>query len=206
MHVIDLTHTFTPDMPVYPGDPKVTLEQIARLEKDTYNDHSLTTAMHVGTHMDAPFHMIEEGQKLDELNLEKFIGDGVLIDVRGKKEIDESCLTEAGLNNNSIVLIYSGKGSEYRKSSYFENIPYLTEAFAQSLVKRKIKMVGMDFLGPDPDAPWPTHKILLGAGIPILENVANLDQLEGIKKFQVIALPAKLESDAAPARVIAIIN
>jgi len=78
MKLIDLTHTFTSDMPVYPGDPKATLEQIAFIEKDTYNDHKLTTAMHVGTHMDASLHMHADGKKMDEINPERFFGKGVL--------------------------------------------------------------------------------------------------------------------------------
>lgn len=49
-------------MPVYPGDPKPTLEQVAFIAKDTFNDHKLTTVMHVGTHIDAPLHMIANGK------------------------------------------------------------------------------------------------------------------------------------------------
>lgn len=204
MKIIDFTHSFTPDMPVYPGDPKATLEQVAFIEKDTFNDHRLITVMHVGTHIDAPLHMIAGGKRVDEIDPSKFIGDGIMLDVRGKKMIDEDSLNGVDLNNNSVVLLYSGKGAEYRKKSYYENIPYLTEGIAKKLASAKIKMAGMDFLGPDPDAPWPAHKILLGAGIMIIENLANLEKLVGVKKFQVIALPAKLQADAAPVRVIAI--
>jgi kynurenine formamidase len=74
------------------------------------------------------------------------------------------------------------------------------------MVKLEVKIVGMDMLGPDYDKPWATHKVLLGNDILILENLTNLDQLLNIEHFDVIALPAKLHSDAAPVRVVAIIK
>ena len=70
----------------------------------------------------------------------------------------------------------------------------------------EVKMVGMDMLGPDYDKPWLTHKILLGHNITILENLTNLDQLLNAGEFEVIALPAKFQADAAPVRVIAKTN
>lgn len=203
MKIIDLTHTFTSDMPVYPGDPKATLEQVAFIEKDTYNDHRLTTVMHVGTHMDAPLHMISDGKKIDQISLDKFMGKGVLIDVRGKDKIDADVLENLSLEEGAVVLLLTGFGSKYRSDDYFKDYPYLTEDFANKMVELKVSMVGMDMLGPDLDKPWVTHKILLGSEILILENLTNLDQLLGVEDFEVIALPAKLSSDSAPVRVIA---
>ncbi len=203
MKIIDLTHKFTNNMPVFPGDPKSTLEQIAFIDKDTYNDHKLTTAMHVGTHMDAPLHMIEEGKTIDEITPDRFIGKGVLVDVRGKDKIDPAVLKNVHIDEGSIVLLYTGFGSKFGTDYYFKGYPYLTADFANKMVELKVKMVGMDMLSPDLDKPWITHKILLGNGILILENLTNLDQLLDAKDFEIIALPAKLNSDAAPVRVTA---
>ncbi len=205
MKIIDLTHTFDSDMPVYPGDPKSTLEQVAHIEKDTFNDHKITTVMHVGTHMDAPFHMIVSGKKVDEINPDRFFGKGVLIDVRGKKDIDVSALKGIKVKKNSIVLLYTGFGKKYRSTNYYKDYPELKEDFARKMVELGVKIVGMDMLGPDYDKPWITHKILLGNDIVILENLTNLDQLLNIATFQIIALPAKLKSDAAPVRVVAVL-
>lgn len=206
MKIIDLTHTFTNNMPVFPGDPKSTLEQIAFIEKDTYNDHKLTTLMHVGTHMDAPLHMIAGGKTINEITPDKFIGKGALIDVRGKDRIDSAVLKNVQIDEGSIVLLYTGFGSKFRTEDYFKDNPYLTEGFANKMVEFKVKMVGMDMLGPDYDKPWATHKILLGNEILILENLTNLNQLIDIKDFEVIALPGKFKSDGAPVRVIAKIH
>lgn len=206
MRIIDLTHTFTEDMPVYPGDPKSKLEQVAHIEKDTYNDHKVTTVMHVGTHMDAPFHMIKNGRKIDEIEPDRFIGPGVLIDARGKTGVNADILLDRRIKKGSIVLVYTGFGIKYRTKDYFENYPHFSEDLAEKLVELEISVVGMDMLGPDLDAPWPTHKILLGKEILILENLTNLDKLLGIKEFEVIALPAKFKTDAAPVRVVASIK
>jgi kynurenine formamidase len=202
MKFIDLTHTFTSDMPVWPGDPKPSLEQAAFIEKDTFNDHKITTVMHVGTHIDAPLHMIAGGKTIDQFPLDKFIGKGVLLDVRGKEKIEASVLSDFEIEEGSVVLLYCGYGDKYESQDYWEGYPEVTEDFAQKVVELKVKMVGMDIIGPDHDQPWLVHKILLGSEILILENLTNLDQLIG-KDFEVVALPMKLKADAAPVRVIA---
>lgn len=202
MKIVDLTHTFTDDMPIFPGDPKSTLEQVAFIEKDTFNDHKITTVMHVGTHMDAPLHMIADGKTINQINPNKFIGKGVLIDVRGK-EIDSSVLKDVQIEEGSVVLLFTGFGGRYRTEDYFKDYPQLTEDFAEKLVELKVKMIGMDILDPDLDKPWITHKILLKNEILIIENLDNLDQLLGVKDFEIIALPIKIKADGAPVRVIA---
>jgi len=156
-------------MPVYLGDPLPKLHQITTLEKDGYNDHELTSVMHVGTHMDAPLHMIQNGKTIEK---------------------------------GSIVLVYTDFGKNYRNKKYYENVPNITKAFAEEMVKAQVKIIGMDILGPDAP-PFPTHKILLGNSILIIENLVNLEKLLDIPHFEVIALPMKLQSDAAWVRVVA---
>lgn len=201
--LIDLTHTFTSDMPVFPGDPKPILEQVAFIDQDSFNDHQLTTVMHVGTHMDAPKHMIKNGNRIDELKIDSFFGPGILIDVTGEKFIDEKVLDNIRIVKGSIVILYTGLGSKYRSEEYFRDNPSLTEGFARKMVEMGVKMVGMDMLGPDQDTHWPAHKVLLSNGVLILENLTNLDQLLKCKSFEIIALPTKIQSDAAPVRVVA---
>lgn len=203
MKLIDLTHTFTSDMPVFPGDPSVVLEQTVFIEKDGNNDHTLTTAMHVGTHIDAPFHMIESGKRIDEFSPDHFFGRGVLIDARGKKEIDLSVLEGVKIEKDTIVLIYTGFGEKFTSNDYFERSPAMTEDFAKKMIALNVKMVGMDTSTPDHDTNWPVHKLLLGKEIMILENLTNLNQLVNVEHFEVIALPLKLQTDASPVRVIA---
>jgi kynurenine formamidase len=204
--LIDLTHTFTSDMPVFPGDPPAHLKQTVFIEKDGNNDHTLTTAMHVGTHMDAPLHMLADGKTIDALELEQFFGNGILIDARGKKEISADLLEGLSIKEDSIILIFTGFGDKFREENYFINYPEITEDFVQKMIALKVKMVGMDISSPEHNPPWKIHKQLLSNNILILENLTNLEQLLDVENFEMIALPAKLKSDASPVRVIAKIN
>ena len=74
MHYVDLTRTYTSDMPVYPGDPKSELTQTAFLHESGYNDFTIRSGMHIGTHIDAPLHMIEDGKRISEYPIDRFIG------------------------------------------------------------------------------------------------------------------------------------
>ncbi|OGK41503.1 hypothetical protein A2954_00685 [Candidatus Roizmanbacteria bacterium RIFCSPLOWO2_01_FULL_37_12] len=204
--IVDLTYTFTDNMPVYPGDPPSSLKQVASIEKNTYTDHEIKSLMHVGTHMDAPLHMIENGKTIDKINPDKFFGKGVLIDARNQKEIGTSLLKDVIIPEGAIVLIYTGFAEKYRTKEYFENYPSMTKEFAQAMVDKKVKIVGMDILGPDTDVSWPTHKILLGKETLIIENLSNLSDLLNVKAFDVVALPAKYKAEASPVRVLVLIK
>ena len=176
MRYIDLSHTFKIPMPVWPGDPTPEIKQIAELEKNGYLDHELTTAMHVGTHIDAPAHMIEHGEWLDEITLERFAGRGVLIDARGKTQITRALLEGADIQKEDIVLVLTGFGAKYREKEYYEKFPEMTEDFADALAERDVKIVGVDAPSPDRE-PFPIHKIFLGNDILILENLTHLEEL-----------------------------
>ena len=190
-------------MPVYPGDPKASLEQVAHIEKDTYNDHKISTVMHVGTHMDAPLHMIAGGKRISDVPIETFTGPGVLIDARGYELIPATLLDQKIIPKGSILLILTGFSSKVGQPEYYESNPEISSDFAERAVKLGVKMVGMDMQSPD-RPPFPVHKILLGNDVLILENLTNLEALLNADSFTITALPLKIPADASPARVIAI--
>lgn len=203
MKLIDLSYTFIDGMPGYPGDPLVELKQIASMINDGHVDHELKTSMHVGTHMDAPLHMVEGGKKLSDYSVGKFFGPGVLIDARGKIEVGEEFLKDKKIDEGSIVLVLTGFSQKFGVSDeYFKNYPIFTEGFAKKLVELGVSIVGTDTPSPDKE-PFSVHKILLAKDILIIENLTNLESLLEVSDFQVIALPAKLDTEAAPARVVA---
>ena len=201
MKIIDLTHTFTQTMPVFPGDDLPKLEEHVDQASEIVG-FSLATGMHVGTHMDAPLHMIPTGKKLSEFGVDKFIADGHLIDARGKKEIGVELLANKNILPGDCVLIYTGFDKKFREPSFYTDHPDLTEDFARKLVQLKIKFVGMDTPSPD-KAPYVVHRILMKEEILIIEGLNNLSELLNIEQFEITALPAKFESEAAPVRVIA---
>lgn len=202
MPIIDLTHTFTSSMPVYPGDSTPELVQIARLTEHGYNDFQLKTGMHVGTHMDGPLHMLPSGKKLSEYPAHHFFGPGRLVDARGKSAIDEELLEGAFLSRGGIIVVHSDFSGKFGTEDYFENYPEVTEAFAQKLISMGIKIVALDTPSPD-RAPFKIHKMLLEKDILIIENLANTAALIGLAEFEIIALPSKFHCDSAPVRVVA---
>ncbi len=203
MKYIDLTHTFVDAMPVFPGDPPTSLAQITSVEKEGYTDHKLTTVMHVGTHMDAPLHMISGGKYMSDMPIERFVGPGVLVDVRNRKRIDVDALTGAVIPPGAVVLLYTGMAEKYGSDEYTKSYPPITEGFAQAIVSAGAHMIGMDMLNPDTEESYPIHKVLLSHDILIIENLTNLESLSAVTDFEVMAFPMKLHADAAPVRVIA---
>jgi len=205
MELVDLTHTFQNDMPVYPGDPETKLEHVAKISIDGFNDHKVTTCLHVGTHIDAPLHMIEGGKALSDISIESFFGRGCVIDARGKKQIDSDLLEENSVREGDIVVVATGMYKKYGSKEYFEDYPMFTKEFAEKLVERKVKIVCMDTVSPD-NKPYEIHKILLKNDVLIIENLTDTEKIIDKKDFQITALPTKMFADAAPVRVIAKIN
>jgi len=200
MTLIDLTVSLNAQTPVYPGDPVTSIKPVGVFDKDGYNDHFVSVGTHVGTHVDAPFHMLADGKTLDQIPIEQFVGRGVYIKVEDQK-FDLEQIKQADIRAGDIVLFHTGIISRYKEPSYYKVYPEIPEDVARYLVDQQIKMVGMDMSGPD-HPPFKIHKILLGGGVLIIENLINLDELAG-RDFTVYALPIKLELDGAPARVIA---
>jgi kynurenine formamidase len=202
MQPIDLTHRFTQDMPVYPGDPSAKLEQIAHIGRDEYNMYCLCSGMHVGTHIDAPLHMVAGGKFICDVPVTRFFGRGRLIDARGCRTIGPDLLQAADIRAGDIVLVLTGWYHRFGDDTYYANFPEVAPAFARDLVKIGAGIIGLDTPSPD-RSPFVVHKILLSAEVLIIENLTNLEALLGVGAFDVVALPAKLQCEAAPVRVIA---
>ena len=199
MKLVDLSVVINKDTPVYPGDPEVKIQPLGVFKKDTYNDHHVSFATHVGTHIDAPWHMVADGKTLDQISIEQFVGRGRLIKVENKM-FDLAAVKKAKIRQGDIVLFHTGMSDVYHKDEYF-NYPEMSPEIANYLVSVKVKMIGIDMLSPDKE-PYEVHRILLGADVLIIENLTNLEQLAA-KEFTVYALPIKFQLDGAPARVIA---
>jgi len=203
MKYIDLTYTVVDNMPVFPGDPAMALKQVAAIEKNGYTDHQLSTYMHVGTHMDAPLHMIENGAYMSEIPVGQFTGPGILVDARGKQTIDARVLNGKKMQRGSIVLLFTGYDKKYRTPEYDSGYPKISMDFAEQLVNSKIKILGMDMVNPDTEETFPIHKKLLSHSTLIIENLTNLGKLLNVHSFDVFAFPMNIRADAAPVRVVA---
>ena len=190
---IDLSILLTKDTPVFPGEPNVVFKQHAKIKDNTYNEHQITINTHFGTHMDFPYHMIDDGKKSSDFNLEKFIGKGKVIDVHNP-ELNS-------IEDEDAFLIYSAH-IEKGIDNLFNNVPELDENLVDYLIDKKPKMILLDTPTPD-KFPYPIHKKILGSNILIVENVCNMKALIN-KKFKVYAMPLNFDKfDGSPCRVFA---
>ncbi len=195
---MDLSVPINDRSAVYPGDPKTQIKQTEFLDNDGYQGHFVSLGTHVGTHMDAPAHMIANGKTLDQYPVERFVGRGVVIEVDGQYNLND--VKNANLRQGDIVLFHTGFDKKYYKPEYFETYPAIPEDVAHYLVEKKVSIVGVDTCSVD-HGPFLTHKILLGGDVLIVENLTMPEELHG--DIEVTALPIKLQLDAFPCRVIA---
>ena len=201
---IDLTRTFSHGMPAFPGQKSPEMVQVTDISSHGYTIFQVTTNMHVGTHIDAPRHVIEGGKYLSDLSVDRFMGRGRILDARGLSKITSDLLNGTDLNKGDIVLVYTGFERHFDDPErYFGQYPEVTEDFAQALVDAKAKILGMDTASPDKGAPLIAHKTLLSREVLIVENLVNLESLLEVRNFDVIALPAKYHCAGGPVRVVA---
>jgi arylformamidase len=198
--LIDLSVDLNEKTPVYPGDPATKINPAGILKTNGYQDHYVCMGTHVGTHMDAPSHMVAGGENLNEFPIERFSGRGVCVQVG--ENFDEEKIQKVDIQEGDIVLFHTGMSEKYHDPVYFEKYPAMSEEIANWLVQKKAKIVGVDTCSVDNTEGFPIHKALLGKGVLIIENLTNLGGLAG-KSFKVHAFPIKLQIDGAPVRVVA---
>ena len=203
MKYIDLSYDIKSEMPVYPGDMELYSNKEKDYERDGFNLYVFSTSMHAGTHIDAPLHMCKNKKFLSEYSIDKFIGNAVLLDVRGEKVIGIKDDYYRDIKENDIVLLFTGWDSFYGKEEYYNNHPIVSEELAELLIKKKIKMLGMDMPSPD-KGEFEIHKKLFENEIFILENLTNLNKLLYNEEIQIFAQPLKIQGEASLVRAIAV--
>lgn len=190
---IDLSILLTKDTPVFPGEPNIIFKKHANIKENTYNEHQITINTHFGTHMDFPYHMIDDGKKSSDFKLENFIGKGKVININNP-DLNS-------IEDEDVFLLYS-EHIEKGIDNLFNDVPVLDENLVDFLITKKPKMLLLDIPTPD-KFPYPIHKKILGNDILIVENVCNMKLLID-KKFKVYAIPLNFEEfDGSPCRVFA---
>ena len=204
MHYVDLTQPFVNTMPVFPGDPAASLTPTLQVSRDGCADHTLHTGMHVGTHMDAPAHMLEGAEGIEHFPLERMHTRGVVVDARGARSLDRNLFEAYTIEPKMTVIVSTGWSARFETGTAydFSQMPLLTQDAAAYLVSKKINALVLDTPTPDV-SPFPQHKILLGAHIYIVENACNTEALTGAGAFECIIAPLRLHADAAPIRLCA---
>ena len=235
--IVDLSHSYSDKTVYWVTAQEFELDTVfnGQTEKGYfYAANNFKTAEHGGTHIDAPIHFAENKQTVDEIPLERLIGNAIKIDVSAKASNNPDYLVSVTdftdweqrhgtqIPEGSIVLLqtnfskyypdkikYLGTDERGEEAIKLLHFPGLSPEAAQWLVdKRKISSIGIDTPSIDygQSQYFESHVILLGQDIPAFENLTNLDQLPSTG-FEIIALPMKIEGGSgAPLRIVAVVE
>jgi arylformamidase len=210
-NALDLTDTVENGMTVYVGDPIPKISSFKWLAEDGVNVSLVRLGSHTGTHVDAPIHFIRGAKAVDELPVESFVGEAVILDFSHKQV--GSAITASDLERYSgkiqkgiIVLLYTGLSKRWKDPRARRKFTYLGGDAARWLVERKVKAIGVDHLSIEKfGAKEPVaHVTLLSHGVPIIESLnQNLSKLVG-RRTLFFCLPIKIGGcDGAPSRAMA---
>lgn len=234
-NVVDLTHAFNDETIYWPTEAGFRRTVTAEGTTDRgyfYAAGSFTSAEHGGTHLDAPYHFVEDAHTVDEIPLDHLMGPAVVIDVpdHAAANPDYQITTEdlrswenenGPVPDGSIVLFRTGFGQFWPDRARYMgtdstgsdavvhlHFPGLhPDAAAWLLENRSIKAVGIDTPSIDygQSQLFATHRQLFDENVPAFENVAHLDSLPEVGAV-VIALPMKIDGGTgAPLRIVAFV-
>ncbi len=213
MKPIDLTLTISESIPSFPGSPKPQFISWSNLKDDGYNLELLFLSSHTGTHLDAPYHFIKNGLKINQIPIDRLIGKATIIKLQKNKNIAITKLDiilfekkNGKISNHSSVFFFTGWQKNLKKDNYFTENPGLAISAAKYLVSKKINLVGIDSPSIDSgkDESFSVHHILLKNNILIVENLVNLNKIPS-KEFNFTILPLKLKNaTGSPVRAVAL--
>jgi arylformamidase len=208
MPIYDVTVPVCNELPTWPGDPGVQIDDWRILSKDGANVSGLCFGAHTGTHVDAPAHFIEGAAKVESLPLDSLIGEAEVIEVpRDRPAVDEAFVT-AKCAPGTTRFLFKTRNSAFWSESHPEfhnDFTYLDLDAAKKLVQQGLKLVGIDYLSIEKfgQEKHETHVALLSHGVVILEGL-NLSEVPA-GRYELICLPLRLRTslgDGAPARAV----
>ncbi|USK39719.1 arylformamidase [Cytobacillus firmus] len=199
---IDISQPLTNAIAHWPGDTPFSYETaFSKEQTGSVNIGRITTSLHTGTHVDAPFHFNDKGEKILDLDIELYIGPARVIDVSAYEAVDSEVLKKFDLEGAERVLLRTAVPNN---SEVFPNrIPELTPDMADYLGSKGVRLLGVDVPSVDQldSKEMETHHALYRNGIHILENIM-LDEVEE-GNYELIALPLPIkDGDGSPVRAV----
>jgi kynurenine formamidase len=213
--IVDLSHPISADTQIYPGDPVPQFSPATTIDRDGYNVLRVSMGSQTGTHVDAPYHFLANGARIDAMELSMFLGPATVVDVRDLTprstifwpRLEPSVST---MPERSILVLHTGWSQHWRSLAYLDH-PFLGQDAAEGIVAAGIRTVAIDAMSVDETAPpggepgsFAAHDVLLGAGGAIVENLTNLEAVDFAEPV-VSVLPIRLaDADGAPVRAVAL--
>jgi kynurenine formamidase len=210
---IDLTFEISNKLPSFPGSPSPQFISWADKKSDGYNLELIFFSSHTGTHLDAPYHFVEKGLRIDKIPLNKLITNALVCRVKKgpnqlitRKDIVDFEVKNGIISPDLAIVFETGWSETVTKRDYFTKNPGLSAAAAKYLLEKKVILVGIDSPSIDMgrDSKFSVHHILLKRGVLILENLSNLNKIPR-SYFKLIVLPLKLKgATGSPVRAVAV--
>lgn len=204
MKIYDISTLIHPDMIVYKNkeEKKPVITVVSDYNKGTSYESRALLDMHVGTHMDAPLHMLKDGDSIDNQDLYKCVTDCKVFDLSHVEEKIEMKDIEKYEICKDDFIIFKTRNSVAKEFDF--KFVFISTEVAEFLASREIKGVGIDALSVERDQPkHETHEALLKNNIAVLEGLSLKDIKEG--EYFLVALPLKIKgAEGAPSRAILI--
>jgi arylformamidase len=204
----DISLPLTPQLPTWPGNARYEFQPVKRIASgDSSNVSRVVLGTHSGTHIDAPRHFFDQGRTVDELPLDQLVGPCLVVELElepGRTPITAGDLQRAvGAGRPERLLLKTPNSGLWGTRDFTPDFAYLSPEAAEWVVASGIRLVGIDYLSIEEfrRSGAPTHHILLGAEVIIIEGLNLADVSPGA--YDLACLPLRLVgSDGAPARVI----
>lgn len=207
MKIFDLSHPLNNNSPVYPGKDHPVFESVATLERDGYRETHFIFDSHLGTHIDAPAHMLKDGKTLDVLPVEAYTGKALIIEIPDRMHFIETDFLYQYKNEIEVadfVLFKTGWSRFWGQSCYFTGFPTLTKESVKWLLDFNLKGIGFDAISADPveSSNWENHFAIFEEGLIIIENLIFPKELnKNSGDFCCLPLPYQ-NADGSPVRAI----
>jgi kynurenine formamidase len=206
---VDLSWDVTERTPIYPGDPEPKISVATTLENEGYNLSGVYLGTQTGTHVDAPYHFSNEGETIENMELDFFFGEAVVIRVTDKKAnekitMDDVMPYDEKIKEGTIVLFNT---NWYKKvgTEEFYNHPYVSGKVAEYLVNKGVRFLCIDTINADQTGgtEFPVHDLFSEKRLMIGENWAYFDHID-FDNVLVAAFPLKIVgTDGSPVRAVA---
>lgn len=209
MTIYDISLTISPNLPTWPSDPSLELEQVQSMSRGSaFNLTKISSSVHLGTHIDAPRHFLADGATIEQLPLEVLTGPCYVAQLPdGVEAITAEVLERTEITSEMKRVLFGTRNSHLwaRGESEFQtDFVGITEDGAEWLVERGVQLVGVDYLSVAPyvDLISP-HLVLLRQGVIVVEGLNLSSVMRGF--YDLYCLPLKIAGcDGAPARAILI--
>jgi arylformamidase len=206
--LIDVSLEVGPDLVVWPGNPGVVITPTSRISRgDSSNVSEIRLGSHTGTHVDPPFHFLDDGTTAEDLPLDLMMGQTTVADLRGVPgPIGPDELGGLSLREETTRLLLRTDNSALWAGdprAFPDEYVCLSPDGARWVVDNGITLIGIDFLSIEVrGAPGhPTHRTLLEAGVVILEGLDLSDAEPG--EYTLVCFPLKIAGgDGAPTRAV----